>query len=219
MRFYKVTNMIKTTKILSSQKNKQFVLPENKPFLMSALLLKYPKFDQKLIVFIKHFLIKMFNSNNNNNNKLLMMLYKNIITFFDKTELYKLLGLKKDTDIYIEKLLLSKDGYYKKIKVINKDIFKTSRLNEKTKRCLYLYLYTVNYFFDYIGFPKLINILGKVLLYSPKEKKINYLKTMFNKLGKTYLTMLNINSLYSLLKLVSFFLMLKKILKSIYIIK
>jgi hypothetical protein len=215
MRFYKITNMIKTTKILFSKKNKYFTILENRPFLMGVLLLKYPKFDKKLIVFIKNFLIKMFSSNKNNNNKIFIkLLYMNIITFFDKTELYKLLNLKKDTNIYIEKYESNK-----KIKLINKKIFKISRLNKKAKRCLYLYLYIINYFFDYIGFPKLINVLKKVLLYNSKEKRTSYLKTILDKLGKIYLTKLKINSLHSLIKLISLFLMLRKILKSIYIMK
>jgi hypothetical protein len=220
MRFYRITNMIKTTKILFSQKNEQFSILENRPFLMGALLLKYPKFDKKLIVYIKYFLIKMFNNNNDNNNIFIKMLYVNVITFFDKIELYKLLGLRKHTDLYIEKSLPNKHESKKKVKVINRNIFKISRLNKEAKRYLYLYLYIVNYFFDSIGFPKLINVLKKVFLYSlKKEKKTNTLKVMLDKLGKTYLTKLKINSLHSLIKLMSLFLILKKILKSIHIIK
>jgi hypothetical protein len=216
MRFYKMTNMIKTAKIMFSQKNKQFSILENRSFLMGVLLLKHPKFDQKLTLYIKKFLIKMFNGNNR---MFFEMLYMNVITFFDKTELYKLLGLRKDTDMYIEKSLVSERGSNQKIKVINKNIFKISRLNKKVKTCLYLYLYIVKCFFDYIGFPKLINILGKVLLRNLKEKRTNCLKTMLNKLGNIYLTMLKINSLHSLVGLINLFLMLKKILKSIYIME
>ena len=216
MRFYKMTNMMKTGKVLFSQKDKQFTMLENKPLLMGALLLKHPKFDQKLILFIKNFLIKIFIGNNK---MFFEMLYVNVITFFDKIELYKLLGLKKDTDIYIEKSFPNKHGSNQNIKVINKNIFKISRLNKKAKRCLYLYLYIVKYFFDYIRFPKLINILGKVLLYSLKEKKTNYLRTTLDELGIKYLTILKITSLHSFIRLISLFLMFKKILKSIYIIE
>jgi hypothetical protein len=213
MRFYKITNMVKA---VNTQKNKQFIMLENRPFLMGALLLKHPKFDQKLIMFVKKLLIKIFNSNN----KIFCeMLYTNVITFFNKTELYKLLGLRKDTDIYIEKPLLSKQESNQEIKIINKNIFKISTLDKKVKKCLYLYLYIVKCFFDYIGFPKLINILGKVLSCSLKEKRTNCLKTMLDKLGKIYLTTLKINSLHSLIGLISLFLMLKKILKSIYIME
>jgi len=219
MRFYKITNMIKTTKLLFSQKNKQFAIFENRSLLMGVLLLlKYPKFNEKLIVLIKNFLIKIFNNSDNNNKIFIKMLYINFITFFDKIELYKLLDLRKDTDLYIEKSLLNK--HESKVKVVNKNIFKVSRLNKRTKRCLYLYLYVINYFFDSIGFPKLINVLKKVLLCSLKEeKRTNYLKITLDKLRKTYFTKLKINSSHSLIKLISFFLMLKKILRSIYVMK
>src|SRR6516225_10207857 len=195
MRFYKMVNIIKTTNILSSQKNKknkQFIMLENRSFLMGALLLKYPKFDQKLIVLVKKFLFKVFN---NKNKIYLETLCANVITFFDATELYKLLSLRKDIDIYIEKLSVSKYGPNKKVKVINKDIFKISRLNKKAKKYLHLYLCIVNYFFNYIGFPKMINVLKKVLLYSSKENKMNNLKIMLEKLGKIYSRKLKINSL------------------------
>jgi hypothetical protein len=147
------------------------------------------------------------------------MLCINAITFFDKTELYKLLDLNKNTDIYIEKSLINKHDSKKNIKVINKDIFRTSRLNKKAKRSLYLYLYIIKCFFDYIRFPKFINILKKVFLYNLKENRTNFLKIILDKLGKIYSTKLKINSLHSLIKLISLYLILKKILRSIYIIK
>jgi hypothetical protein len=214
-RFYKMTNVVKTAKILFSQENKRSI--ENRPFLMGTLLLKYPKFDQKLIIFTKKFLVRTFN--NNNNKMFIKMLYTNVVNFFDKTELYKLLGLRKDTDIYTEKLLFNKHGPDRKIKVINKNIFKMSRLDKRTKRCLFLYLYLVNYFFYSIGFSKLVNILGKALLCNSKEKRTNCLKIILERLGKIYFTVLKINSLHLLIRLIYLFLMLKKILKSIYIMK
>ena len=151
-------------------------------------------------------------SNNNNLDIYRKMLFINAITFFDKTELYKLLDLKKNTDIYVEKSFINKYESKKNVKVINKDIFITSRLNKKAKRSLYLYLYIIR-------FPKLINILKKVFLYNLQEKRTNFLKIILDKLGKTYSTKLKINSLHSLIKLISLYLMLRKILRSIYIIK
>lgn len=199
MRFYRITNIIKTTNTLFLKKNKQFTLLENKPFLMGALLLKHSKFDKKLIVYIKNFLIKMFSNNNNQFYTYQKMLCINAITFFDKTELYKLLDLNKNTDIYVEKSFINKHDSKKNIKVINKDIFETARLSENTRRSIYLYLYIVKYFFDYIRLPKLINILKKVFLCNLKEKRISFLKIMLDKLGRIYLTKLNINSLHSLI--------------------
>lgn len=216
MRFYQITNMIKTTKTLFSQKNKQFIMLENRPFLMGALLLKYLKFNQNLIVFINKLLVEKFNRSN----KIFFeMLYINVITFFNKTELYKLLGLEKYMNIYTEESLFNEHELNQKVEVINKKIFEISKLSKKVKICLYLYLYIVKYFFDYIGFPKLINILEKILLCSLKEKRTNYLKTMFNRLGRIYLSKLKIDSLHSLMRLISLFLMLKKTLKSIYIME
>lgn len=200
MHFYKITGMIKTSNKLFSLNNKQFIMLENKPFVMSALLLKYPKFDQKLIVFINKLLTRIFSSNN----KSVGILYANLITFFNKLELYDLLGLRGN-----------KYDLNKKVKVINEDLFKISKLDKKVKRCLYLYLCIINSFFNYIRFPKMINILKKVLLCSIKEKKINNLKTIL----EMYLKKLNFNSLYLLMGLIKYFLMIKKILKSIYIMK
>jgi len=213
-RFYKMRNIIKTSKALFSQRNKQITIIENRPFLMGALLLKHPKFEQKLIILIKNFLIKMFSSEDK---MLIKTLYVSVINFFDKTELYKLLRLRKDTEIYAEKLLFNKRGVNKK--VINKNIFKVSRLNKKVKKYLYLYLYVINHFFHFIRFPKMISILREVLLYTSKEKRTNCLITILNSSKKIYLNMLNINSLHLFIRLISLFLMLKKILKSIYIMR
>ena len=130
-----------------------------------------------------------------------------------------MLGLRKDVDLDldIKKPLFSKHESNKKVGVINKNIFK---LSKKAKICLHLYLYIINYFFDSIRFPMLINVLKKVFLYSLKKKKrTNFLKIMLGKLGKIYLTKLKINSLHSLIKLISLSLILKKVLKSIYIMK
>jgi Mitochondrial ribosomal protein (VAR1) len=200
MHFYKMTGMIKTSNKLFSLNNKQFIMLENKPFVMSVLFLKHPKFDQKLILFINKLLTKIFSRNN----KFVGILYANLITFFNKSELYDLLGL-----------IGNKYDLNKKVKVINGDLFKMSKLDKKVKRCLYLYLCIINSFFNYIEFPKMINILKKVLLCSTKEKKINNLKTIL----EMYLRKFNFNSLYLLMGLIKYFLMIKKILKSIYIMK
>jgi hypothetical protein len=163
-------------------------------------------------MFIKKFLIKVFNNK-------IKLLYMNIIMFFNKTDLYKLLGLRKDVDIYIEKSYRNKDGLNEIVEVINENIYEMSSFNKETKGYLYMYIYIINYFFEYIEFPKLINVLRKAFLYNSKDKRINYLKTILSKLRKIYLTKLNINSLRSFIRLISLFLMLKKILRSIYIMK
>jgi len=206
---------MKIIKIPFTQKSKQFVI-ENRPFLMGVLLFKYPEFYQKLIIFIRQHFIKMFN----NNKMSTELFYKNVFTSpFDKTELHKLLDLSNDTDINIERSLFDKRGLNEKMEIINKNIFKLSNTDKKVKRYLYLYLYIINYFFNYIKFPKMINILKKILLYNLKEKRTSSLKIMLEKSGKIYFTKLQINSLYLFIKLINLFLMLKKILKSIYIIK
>ena len=202
MHFYKITGMIKTSNKLFTLNSKPFTILENKSFVMSALLLKCPKFDQKLIVFINKLLTKMFGYSNNS--RFMVTLYTNLITFFNKVELYDLLGLKGNK-YYLDK----------KVKVIGGDLFKMSNLSKKIKRCLYLYLCITNSFFNYIGFPKMINILKKVLLCSAKEKKISNL----NAILEIYLKKLNFNSLYLLIGLIKYFLMINKILKSIYIMK
>jgi hypothetical protein len=91
--------------------------------------------------------------------------------------------------------------------------------NKNIKRCLYVYIYIINYFFNYIKFPIIINILKRVLLYSLKESKISNIKIMLKILRKTHLKWLKINSLYLFVELVNLFLMIKKILKSIYVMK
>jgi hypothetical protein len=182
---------------------------------MGILLFKYPELDQKLIIFIRQHFIKMFN-----NKMSTELFYKNVFTSpFDKTELHKLLDLSNDTDINIERSLFYKRGLNEKMEIINKNIFKLSNTDKKIKRYLYLYLYIINYFFNYIKFPKMINILEKILLYNLKEKRTSSLKIMLGKLRKIYFTKLQINSLYLFIKLINLFLMLKKMLKSIYIIK
>jgi hypothetical protein len=217
--FYRITGMIRTAKLFFNLNNKQFAVLENKPFIMSILLLKHPKFDQKLIKFINEFLIKMFDNNNNGNNKFIGILCTNIINFFNRVDLYDLLGLKKDVNIYKNKLLINERKLDEKIEIVNRDLFKTSKLNKNIKKGLYIYLCIINYFFNYIGFPKIINILRKVLLCSSKEKRLNNLKIMFEKLKKTYLKRLKIDSLFLLVGLINLFLMTKKVLKSIYIMK
>jgi hypothetical protein len=218
MRFYNMTSMVKTTKALFSLNNKQFVMFENKPFVFGALLLKHPKFDQKLIRLVDKLIIKIF-SNSSINNKFIGILYANLINFFNKEELYDLLGLRVDVSLDNKKLLVNKYDLNRKVEVINRDLFKMSNINKKVKICLYLYLCIINYFFDYIGFPKMINILKRVLLCSSKEKRASNLKTMLEELRKVYLNNLNFNSLYLLIRLVNFFLMIRKLLKGIYIMK
>ena len=204
--FYKMTKTMKIIKTPFTQRSEQFVI-ENRPLLMGVLLFKYPEFDQKLIIFIKQLFIKMF-SNNKISTKLF---YKNVVTStLDKTELYKLLNLSKYTDINIERSLFNKCGLNEKMEIINKNIFKLSNTNKKAKRYLYLYLYMINYFFNYIKFPKTINILKKILLYNLKEKRTSSLKIMLEKSGKIYSAKLQINSLYLFIKLINLFLMLKK---------
>jgi len=217
MRFYNMTSMMKTANSLFSLNNKQFVLLENKSFMFGALLLKHPKFDQKLIRFVDKLLIKIFS--NSTNNKFIGILYTNVINFFDKMDLYDLLGSRRDVNIYKEKSFINNYDINRKVEVTNKDLFKISMISKKVKKCLYLYLCIVNYFFNYIGFPKMINILKKVLLCSSKEKRINNLKMMLEELRKVYIKRLDFNSLYLLIRLVNFFLMIKKLLKSIYIMK
>ena len=223
MRFYKMTSMIQTAKMLFSLSNKQFIIIENKSIIMGTLLLKHLKFDQELIIFIKEILTKVFNSATNSSdnkyNKFIGILYASIVTLFDKTELHDLLGLKKNANIYTNKLSVDEYDFSKKVKVIDKDLFKFSKINEKVKRCLYLYLCIINYFFNHIGFHKMINILKKVLLCSSKENGINNSKIMLEKLREIYLKGLRFDSLYLLIRLANFFLMIRKILKCIYIIK
>jgi hypothetical protein len=210
--------MIKMTKALFSLNNKQFVMLENKPFVFGALLLKYPEFDQKLIRLVDKPLMKIF-SNSVNNNKFIGILYANLVNFFDKEELYDLLGLRGNVSVDTKKLLIYKYDLDRKVKVINRDLFKMSDIGKKVKICLYLYLCVINYFFNFIGFSKLINILKRVLLCNSKEKRVSNLKTMLVELRKVYLKSLNFNSLYLLIRLVNFFLMIRKLLKGIYIMK
>jgi hypothetical protein len=209
-----MTSMIKTTKVLFSTNNKQFVLLENKSFVFGALLLKHPKFDKNLIRFVDKLIIEIFD-NNIKINKFIPIMYASLVNFFDRVELYDILGLRRD--VYTKKLLM--DEYSSNKKVINKDLFQISDISKKMKMCLYLYLCIINYFFYCIKFPKIINILKRVLLCSFKEKRMNYLKTMLEELRKVYLKRLNFSSLYLLIRLVSFFLMIRKLLKGIYIIK
>jgi hypothetical protein len=185
---------------------------------MSTLLFKYPEFDQKLMIFIKELFIKIFN---NNNVKIsIELFYKNIITsFFNKTESHKLLSLNNDTDINIKRSLFNRSRLDDKMEIVNKNIFKLSRQDKKAKIYLYLYSCIINYFFNYIKFPKMINILRKILLYNLKERRTSSLKVMLKKTGKIYFTKLKINSLYLFIKLINLFLMLKKLLKSIYVMK
>src|SRR5215472_13193319 len=135
MRFYKMTSMMQIAKILFSLSNKQFIILENKSITMGILLLKHLKFDQELIIFIKELLTKVFNSatndNNNKYNEFVGISYANLMTFFDKTELYDLLGLKIDANIYANKLSVDEYGFSKKVKVIDRDLFKFSNINEK----------------------------------------------------------------------------------------
>jgi hypothetical protein len=209
MYFYNIKNEIKTTK------SKQFIMFQNKLFVMTTLLLKHPKFDQKLIVYIRNYLVKMFS----NNKAFIKILYTNILTFFNKTELHKLLNLEKDMNVYLKELLLNTHESNKKIKVINRSIFESSNLNEKVKSYIYIYLCIVNSFFNHIGFSKVINIFKKVSLRSSKENRTDSLKITLENLRKIYFTRLGINSLYLLIGLIGLFLKLKKILKSIYTVK
>jgi hypothetical protein len=216
MHFYKITNMIKTTETLFSLRNKQI---ENKPFVVAILLLKYYKFDKKLVTFFNKLLTRLFNSNNdNNNNKFIEILYKNLIIFFDKSELYDLLGLSKGINIYTEKLLISGHKLNKKIKVINKDLFKISNISKSTKMYLFIYLYIINHLFNNIRFPRIISILRKVILSKLKEKEMNNLIILLNNLKENYLMKFKINSFNLLIRLIKIFFDLKKILKSMYLI-
>ena len=225
MRFYKITNMVETAKMLFSLSNKQFILFENKLFMMGTLLLRHPKFDKKFIIFIKELLVKIFGSASDNSNsnskyfKFVGILYTNIMTFFDKAELYDLLELRRDINIYTNELSIYKYSLNKKIKVIDDDLFKFFKINKMAKRYLYLYLCIINYFFNYIGFDKMINTLKKVLLCSSKENGINNFKTILEKLRKIYLKRLGFDSLCLLIRLVNFLLMIRKILKGIYVMK
>jgi hypothetical protein len=183
---------------------------------MGILLFKYPKLNKKLTIFIKELFVKIFNSNKMS----VEPFYKNIIaSLFNKTKSYKFLDLSDNTGINIERSLLNKSRLNEKMEVINKNTFKLYGFDKKAKGYLYLYLCIVNCFFNYIKFPKMINILKKILLYSLKEKKTSSMKIMLEKSGKIYLTKLKINSLYLFIKLINLFLMLNKILKSIYIMK
>jgi hypothetical protein len=221
VRFYKTTNMLKSTETLFSLENKQFIFIENKLFVMAILLLKYYKFNKKSIGFIKELLVKLFNCNNNNNynngNKSVKILYKYIITFFDKVKLHDLLRLNKYTNTYIENSLVNSYKSGINIKVINRDLFKLYKINKNTKMYLYLYLCIIYYFFNYIGLPKMINILRKVAF--SKEKETNNSVIMLKSLHKVYSIKLGVNSSYLLFGLVNFFLNLKKILKTIYLMK
>jgi hypothetical protein len=212
-----MTNVMKIAKIPFLQGNKQFIITENRPLLMGALLFKYPKFGQKLIILIKELFIKAFN----NNSKMFVKPFHNnvVASFFDKRELYNYLSLFNDIDINIEKSLYNKHRLNEKMEIINKNIFQLSRLDIRTKRYLYLYLCIINSFFNYIRFPKMIDILRKILLYSLREKGKSNLKAMLEELGKIYFIKLKIDSLYLFIRLINIFLMLKKILKSIYIMK
>jgi|SRR5215469_10329598 len=210
-----MTSMMETAKILFSLSNKQFIILENKSFIMGILLLKHPKFDKELMMFIKEFLT----NNGNKYNKFVKILYVNLMTFFDEAELYDLLGLTGDTNIYVNKLSVNKYDLNKEVKVTDRDLFKFSKINQKVKGCLYLYLCIINYFFNYIGFHKMINILKRALLCSSKENRTNNLKIMLEKLREIYLKRLRFNSLYLFIRLVNFFLMIRKILKCIYIMK
>jgi Mitochondrial ribosomal protein (VAR1) len=218
MRFYYMTGMIKTTEALLLLNNKQFIMFENKPFVFSILLLKHPKLDQKLIRFVDKLLMKTFN-NDINSDKFLGILYTDFINFFDKMELYDLLGLERNISINEQKLLVDKYGLNNRFEIVNKDLFKMSHINKKVKRCLYLYLCIINYFFSYIGFPRMIDILRRILLCSSKEKRINNMKIILKELRKVYLERLGFNSLYLLIRLVNFFLMIRKLLRNIYVMK
>ena len=211
--------MMKATKALFPLNDKQLVMLENKPFIFGALLLKHPKSDQKLMRLISKPLMKIFSNSIDNNNKFVGILYASLIDFLDKEELYDLLGLRRNTSIDTKNLLIDKYDLNRKVRVVNRDLFKMSNFSKKVKICLYLYLCIINYFFDYIGFPKMINILKRVLLCSSMEKRTSNLKIMLRGLRKVYLKSLNFNSLCLLIRLVSFFLMIRKLLKGIYITK
>src|SRR5215475_15370079 len=132
MRFYNTTSMMKTANSLFSLNNKQFVLLENKSFIFGALLLKHPKFDQKLIRFVDKLLIKIFS--NSINNKFIGILYTNIINFFDKMDLYDLLWSRGDVNIYKKRSLIYKYDINRKVEDTNKDFFKMSMISKKVKK-------------------------------------------------------------------------------------
>jgi hypothetical protein len=217
IRFYKMTNMLNSTETLFSLKNKQFVFIENKSFVMAILLLNYYKFNKKSVDFIKGLLVKLFN--NNYGNKFVKILCKYIITFFDKAKLYDLLELSKNKNTYTKNILIDNFRSNINIKVINRDLFKLCTINKKTKIYLYLYLCIIYYFFNYIGFPKMIYILRKVALSKCKEKETNNLVVMLESLKKMYSIKLGVNFPHLLFGLISFFLNLKKILTTICLVR
>ena len=150
------------------------------------------RLNQKLTVFFRKFLIRLFG------NKSILLLYKYISIYFENADLSN-------------KHLLNG-----KVKVINKSIFKESIFNIETKR--YLYLCLMNYFFYYIRFPKMMNIMKKVI-FNLKEERVNNLIMVLKHLEKIYSKKLKINSLIYLIKLINIYLMINKLLKSIYLLK
>jgi hypothetical protein len=202
------------TKIFFFQNSKLYLLIKNKPFLMATLLLKYSTLDKKLMLFVEKLFIEITNINAN---KSIIILYKYISMFLNRVEIYKLLGMKKYTDLLIKRSFIEKGELNENIEVFNQNIVK--KFNKNTKKCLFLYLCIINNFFCYIKFPKVISILRKVLLYSLKEKKVNFLKIILKRLQKMYFVKLKINSLNLLVKLMSLYLTINKILKGIYILR
>ena len=150
------------------------------------------RFNQKLTVFFRKLLIKLFS------NKSVVLLYKYICIYFENADLPN-------------KYLLNG-----KVKVINKSVFKESIFSKETKR--YLYLCLMNYFFYYIRFPKLVNIMKKVI-FSLKEERVSNLIIVLKHLEKIYSKRLEINSLIYLIKLINIYSMINKLLKNIYLLK
>lgn len=187
--FYRIT------KAFFFKNGKFSLLIKNKLLLVTALLLKYYNFDSKLMLFVKDLFMKMIIIKGN---KSIGLLYK-----FLELEIYKNTSFKKSLE----------QKYELKNKV---EIF---RLNKKTKKYLYFYMCIINNFFCYIKFPRIINILKRVLLFSLEEKKINNFKFILKKLKKIYFIRLKINSFSLLIRLVYLYIMLNKILKSIYILR
>jgi Mitochondrial ribosomal protein (VAR1) len=150
------------------------------------------RLNQKLTVLFRKFLIILFG------NKSIVLLYKYICIYFENADLSN-------------KHLLNG-----KVKVINKSIFKESIFNIETKR--YLYLCLMKYFFYYIRFPKMMNIMKKVI-FNLKEERVNNLIIVLKDLEKIYSKKLKINYLIYLIKLINIYLMINKLLKSIYLLK
>jgi Mitochondrial ribosomal protein (VAR1) len=159
------------------------------------------------------------------------------ITYF--YEMVKISSLYKNRLVYIIKILFT-DKILKKLLIVFGNflvlrIFKNKAFKylicykKHTKKNVYIYMWIVFYFFEYIKLTNLINIFSRVFLSNLvqekrenlkkiiEKKRIGNLSIMLEILEKVFFNKLKIKYLKLLKRLLLFYFIIKKILKNIYI--